>query len=351
MKIQGLLPYLALLGGAVIWASFYGGTLPFLMLYTVLILPVASGVYLFYAWRSLHFYQKLPTHKATKGEEVPYQLSVENTGILPIVSVAMLLENERCSVKGIGEEVRLSLKPGERVGFTSQMTCLYAGAYEIGVRTFLMEDCFHLFMLRLKAPTDFRVFVRPRITDMAESMMDLEEIRNQVEIPNSRLFENTLGNDLRKYQKGDSLKAIHWKNYARSGQLLVRMPEPKQIRHIHVFLIPKESSQALSDIKLRDRFLEMAVSIADYFCTRNRPVSFHLPKGGMQFVTVDSYGTFREFYDALPDELDGCGSGLGEEDIKSWLEQGRQETEGSLLLLYEGSQEGGDGKGGQLAIW
>ena len=220
--------------------------------------------------------------------------------------------------------------------FESELVCRYAGAYDVGIRAFEIGDCFHLFSFLHKAPTRFRVIVSPRITDAAEAMMDFEEIRNQMELRNTLLCENISGNELREYRQGDSLKRVHWKNSARAQKLLVRRPEPRQMQEIHIMMIPARSGSQMERIRQRDRFLELAVSAADYFCTRNKPVTFHYPKGGLRTRIIDSYGAFREFYTEIPDELDGSQGEGGE--LELWSEENRPAPEGILLLLYEDAE-------------
>lgn len=337
MRARRLAAYLILLAAAVTWASFYGGALPYTFLYMVLLVPVASGLYLMYVCQFIRFYQNLPSHRVTKGEMTSYRLSVENTGPLPFVSVTLLLEKELCIVRGLEDGTRITLMPGERMEFESELICRYSGAYNIGIRAFDIGDCFHLFILHHRAPTRFRVIVSPRITDAAGALMDFEEIRNQMELQNALLSENISGNELREYREGDSLKRVHWKNSARAQKLLVRRPEPRQMQELHIVMIPAQGGRQIEQIRQRDRFLELAVSMADYFCTRNKPVTFHYPKGGMQTRLIDSYGSFREFYTEIPDELDGgC---MEERELRLWLEENWFLMGGMVLLLYEDAEE------------
>lgn len=325
--------YLLLLIAIVVWNSFYGGVFPYMVLYTVLFLPLAAVFYLFYVQQTLHFYQNLSAHKVTKGDLLSYRLILENTGILPIVSIRLQMEKERSTVYGLDDEKKISLMPGQRIVFESEMICHYSGAYEIGVRGFQVEDCFHFLSYRYKAPSDFRVIVKPRLTEDAAGQIDFEDLQSQMEMKIPYFFENILSNDLREYHYGDSLKQIHWKNTARSGEILIRKQEPRQIQGFHICLIQAQVSEKLEDVIRRDRFLESAVSVAHYFFMQNKPVTFHYYEGGVNSRLVDTYAHFNEFYEEIPDKMQN-----GEPDLPVFMEwvHGHCMSDSSIVLfLYE----------------
>lgn len=336
MKKRNLLHcilYLLLLTAAVIWNSFYGGVFPYVVLYSIVFLPFAAGLYIFYVQQSLHFYQELSSHKVIKGDMVSYRLILENTGILPIVSVKLIMEKERSIFRKFDDEKIFSLMPGERIEFDSEIVCRYSGAYNIGVLAFLVEDCFHFFSWRYKAPSDFRAIVKPRLTEDAADQIDFDDLRSQMEMKIPYFFENILSNDLREYHYGDSLKQIHWKNTARTNEVLVRKPEPRQIQGFHIVMIQTEVSEELDAVIRRDRFLESAVSVAHYFFMQNKPVTFHYYENGMNSCLVDSYLNFNEFYEEIPDKMRS-----GEPDrekLLMWVNENCLGDSSIVLFLYE----------------
>jgi len=332
-NILHIILYLILLTAVIIWNSFYGGVLPYVVLYTMLFFPAAAGAYLAYVQQALHFYQELSAHKVTKGDLVSYRLILENTGILPIVSVKLIMEKERSQIQKLDDEKKLSLMPGERITFEGEMVCRYSGAYNIGVIAFLIEDCFHFFTSRYKAPSDFRAIVKPRLTEDAAGQIDFDDLRSQMEMKIPYFFENILSNDLREYHYGDSLKQIHWKNTARTNEVLVRKPEPKQIQGFHIVMIQAEVSEELEAVVRRDRFLEAAVSIAHYFFMQSKPVTFHYYENGMNSYLVDSYLNFNEFYEEIPDKM--RSGETDREKMLAWVHENCLGDSSIVLFLYE----------------
>ncbi len=396
-----MLLYLLLLILSLVWVSLQGGTLPYLTFYTLLMIPAGSAAYLFYVCRALRFYQGPSSHLVTRSEGFSFLIILENTGPLPIVSLRLVMEKELCSFLNFDDSRTWSLDPGARLEFSPEMVCLFAGAYPAGAKEFVIRDCFGLFSYTGRIPMTWRAVVRPQITGCADALLDMEQVRTAMEL-HAPSREAILGSDLREYQRGDSLRHVHWKNSARSETLLVRRPEPRQMEQIHILLLPeamdKESdphserlhtsqkksssgsrnpshrsdtdvsaseafSDKLSHIRRRDRFLELTVSIADYFCRQNQSVIFWYPQEGMREMAVDSYESFRKFYEQIPELLSvsdrfsssgdsghvsgtgtsgGSGrffssgnSGINAPDWKAWLSAHGAGEDGAVLLLDE----------------
>ncbi len=329
--------YLLLLILSLVWVSLQGGLLPYLTFYTILMIPVGSAAYLFYVCKALRFYQGPSSHLVTRSEGFTFPIVLENTGPLPIVSLRLIMEKELCSFLNFDNGRTWSLNPGARLEFAPEMACLFAGAYPVGAKQFVIRDCFGLFSYTGRIPMPWRAAVRPQITDRADALLDMDQIRTAMELK-SASRESILGSDLREYQNGDSLRHIHWKNSARSGTLLVRCPEPRQMEQIRILLLPEamgngDGPDPLSRIRRRDHFLELIVSIANYFCRQNQSVIFWYPQEEMLETVVDSYENFQEFYERIPDLL--SGSDENAPDWKTWLSARGTGEDGPILLLNE----------------
>ena len=340
MKIKpyrlSLLIYGVLFIASLIWISLKGGTLPYMTFYTVLCLPFVSILYVGIVNLTIRFHQEMLSHKVTKGELSSYRVRVENVGFLPFVRITLLFETRLASLPGLSAEQEISLSPNDRWEQSTELICRYAGTYNIGITAYRMEDCFHLFRIERPIPTPFRAIVRPRLPEDGGLLPELDAIRNLLEMQ-TQLTESTLGSDLREYQQGDSPRRIHWKNSARAQKLLTRLPEPKEMQLIQLVMIPLPQTQEFSDVIRRDRFLETAVSVAYDFCRQKKEAVFYYPKGRILRKTVDSFESFWDFYENLPDEIRG-NEEMDDKAWELWIEKNCVK-EGGVILLKETDEE------------
>ena len=299
IKPAGLIIYIPLLISGIVFASFYGGMLPFVVLYGLLLFfPVSFG-YLFLNYHFLYVYQTLDVHRLVKGDRHIFKVSFENTGFLPIHDMEPVLYLDRCDFSGMDGKDRIRLEEKEKKKVSAKITCLYAGTYEIGIKGLKFSDAFGILSVTFAVPYSFRAIVSPRITDLANPYLDIENILNSTGLKSETRREEIPGNDIRPYYPGDPLASINWKVSARLDKLAVRVPDRMDTRVISLYLEASNVPEKLKDteyIRRRDHFLEFAVSAAYYFASRGIPVNIIYPSGKITEKTIDSYEGFLEFY-------------------------------------------------------
>ena len=303
---KGLLLYLLILLGSLVLASFYGGPVSFVLLYALLLMIPISVIYLILNIVSVSLYQEIEVHKLAKGDTHNYRVLVENAGILPIHNMTFGLYQDRSEFVALRDGVMVSLNTREKKEITSGISCKYAGAYNIGVEDLFFTDPFKIMRLKYPVPYSFRAIVSPRITDIADDSLDIENMINSSGLKSAKLYEETPGSDMRAYQNGDSLSSINWKVSAKLGELMVRVPDKMEKRTVTLILLAvnvPERDQDTEFLKKRDYFLEFIVSAAWHFGQQGIPVKLVYPAGTVRESVVDSYDTFLEFYNIVADGI------------------------------------------------
>ena len=148
--------------------------------------------------------------------------------------------------------------------------------------------------------------VSPPVTDLADTVLDLENLFNSSYLKSSRLTEDTPGSDMRPYQTGDPLKAINWKVSARLGEMVPRIPDKMEKRTVTILMQAAYDPDREPDpafLQKRDYFLEFAVSAAWHFAGQGVPVRLLYPAGRIVDRTIDSYETFMDFYNTVADGI------------------------------------------------
>ena len=298
--------YLFCLASCVAFASFYGGPVSFAWLYACLLLLPLSALYIFLNYHFLRLYQEIEVHRVVRGADHRYLANIENAGPLPIHKMRLRTWDDRCHLYEIGNGHEVSLGIYEKKELHSGISCIYAGSYDIGIRKVAFTDPFSVFTVELDVPCTFRAVVSPQITDIADKILDLENLINSTGLKSRRLSEETPGSDLRPYQPGDPLRAINWKVSARLSELVTRVPDKMEKRTVTILaqasFVP-DKLQDLEFLKKRDYFLELIVSAAFHFSRQGIPVRLVYPAGKVCESTVDSYESFQDFYGTAADGI------------------------------------------------
>lgn len=303
---KNLLIYALILVGFIVLASFYGGPVSFVPLYALLLLIPVSIAYVIVNYHFMSLFQEIEVHKVSKGENHIFRAFIENSGILPIHKMTLTTYDDRCDLYNIQNGAQISLDARDKEELSSKISCRYAGAYNIGIEKVSFADPFRLFTVDIDVPYSFRAIVRPRITDIANKTLDLENLINNTGLKSVRQFEEIPGSDMRSYQRGDSLSSINWKVSAKLSDIMVRLPDQMEKRHVTIVMFASDTPEIKWDtsfLKKRDYFLEFAVSAAYHFGSQNVPVEIIYPSGDIKHSVVDSYDTFLEFYNVVADGI------------------------------------------------
>ncbi len=303
---KSLILYVLVLVASVVFSSFYGGPVSYAWLFAILfIIPVAI-LYLAINYRFISIYQEIEVHRLTKGEDHRYRAFIENEGILPVHDLCLGIYTDRCNIYEIPDQKKISLEAKEKIELSSGINCRFAGSYEVGIETISFTDPFSIFTVTFDIPYSFRAIVSPRITDVADKVLDLENLVNSTGLKSTNIMDDAPSNDMRPYQRGDSYSSINWKVSARLSELMVRVPDPMEKRTVSILMkaanVP-EKDQDTRFLEKRDRFLEFAVSAAWHFGQQGVPIKLVYPAGKVKESIVDSYDSFLEFYNIVADGI------------------------------------------------
>ena len=298
--------YILLLVLSIVFASFFGGPVAFVWLYAMILIIPVSILYIGLNYKFLAIYQEIEIHKVSKGEIHKYRILLENSGFLPIHNMTLSTYSDRCDLLEITDGQLISLDVREKMELTSSINCKYAGAYDVGVKSLTFTDPFNIFSVALNVLYTFKAVVRPKITNIANSALDFENLVNNTGFKSINQVEDIPGNDMRSYQAGDSLSSINWKVSAKFSELMVRLPNHMEKRSVTIIMDAanwQDSKQNLEFLKMRDFFLEFVVSAAWNFGQQNVPLEIIYPSGDIKTSTVDSYESFMEFYNEIADGI------------------------------------------------
>ncbi len=293
-KVLRLSFFICLLITSTVIVSLWGGAFSYAFFYSLLLYVPLSILYLFYLSFSFRISQELDGRIFKKGEKREYSIILENSGFLPVASFKLISSDLVSQYKDDSFSLDYKLFSHESIKISNPLSCKYAGSYTAGLIAISLKDPFGLLKLSFKIQDRLRVHILPEITDLAWS--DLDRIYNNTGSYQMHNDESFLGNDIRKYAPGDPVHSIHWKNYARTKQLFIRLPEEKCSELIKMVIIKTKSGMDEESLKRRDYFLEYLVSAMSYFAKNKRPLQLISSDPAVDGVIIDDYESFNKAY-------------------------------------------------------
>ncbi len=152
-------------------------------------------------------------------------------------------------------------KMESNMGFDVDMN--HIGVYHVGMQDVELYDFLGFFKKKTRLDEEFDVFVKPKIREL-EEIFDTQEMTSESE--HNERTTSINGNDyigVRDYERGDSMKQIHWKLSARSMGYLTKLYEQSRQKSFTVILDFATISSADSDelMDINDCLIETALSV------------------------------------------------------------------------------------------
>lgn len=249
-----------------VFASFYGGNIPYTLFYLTLLLPVISFLYTVYVYLRVKVYQEIENMVLVKGESTGYTFRVANEDFLSYQNLQIHFFTGMSQVERTEQAMNYCLLPGESVSMETRLRCRFRGIYQVGARSMEITDPFNLFQLSYPIRSRNSVTVLPRKVQLSHlNILPLDEDSKNV-LFRVRAKEEELDVEMRNYVPGDSKRLIHWKATARRGQLMSR--QYTENMKLGVILCMDLSPTGLRDwmerAETEDKIIESAIAIAEY---------------------------------------------------------------------------------------
>ncbi len=281
-----------------VFASFYGGNIPYALFYLTLSIPVISFLYTFYVFVRVKVYQFIENVVVVKGQTTGYTLRVANEDFLSYQNLKIRFFMDMTTVEGTQQDMNYCLLPGESASIEAPLRCHYRGVYYAGARSIEVTDLFNLFHLTYPIRSRNTVTVLPRKVQL-ESLNILPEdddSKNVLFRPGGA--QDELDVEMRRYVPGDSRRLIHWKASARRGELLTRQytEDLKLGIMVCVDLKPTGLRDMRERAELEDDIVESSLAIADYCLTHRTPCDLYYQSEVLEKASARTHEGFEIYY-------------------------------------------------------
>lgn len=217
--------YAVLLIAAAVFAGVYQSKLTFVLLVTLIILPIITLFLLIVERLALKLEVKPQTLFVQKLCRFSITVTIRNRFIIPISPIC---------VRGVFQDEDGSLIPDKTMIVSVMPFCKtellfsgclkYRGEYHLGVSEAVLYDLLGLFRIKMKLTPSARVVAAPRRLSLEQTdalcVDELESTQTKLSFFDSNSFSS-----VREYSEGETLRYVHWKLSAKQDELMVKQME------------------------------------------------------------------------------------------------------------------------------
>lgn len=299
---QGRRIYFLLLIAAFIYAYFYGGKVPYMLLYVAILIPFVSVVYTLIVFLRFKYTQEVDKKYITKGDIIHFIFRINNEDFFAYPYIGINFYGSNIIFGSKYSKINFSLKPHKGRSVSLELQCNYRGNYYIGIKSVEIEDFFGLFKFRYPINDAKAVIVNPRIIILDRFFLKSDYISESQSVVNSLDEDMTTISDIRPFISGDSMKRIHWKLTAKTGGLLVKKYQcTSQTNTIILLDLYKNDFDTESNIVIEDKVIESVVAVMHYCLYNWIPVEMVYYDEGLVRVLGKNPLMFNEMYDMISD--------------------------------------------------
>lgn len=299
MKLNRIL-YLSLLIITFTFVYYYGGKVPNMFFYTVLVLPIVSFTYMLIGYFMLKYEQSLDNDLIFKGDKVTFTVNITNRSffILPYISISFL--NDKGGVIQKHKINNISLQPFSKREVSIDYIYKYRGDFKLGVSTIEVQDFLGIFKFTLKNKTPLYITVYPQIIDIDEFYLSSGYLSDNVSSIGGGQEDISTIEEINKYNYGDSLRKIHWKLTAKTNELMIREYEKVGSRSAILILdLQSNNFEVEKNAAIEDKLLETTIAILRYCIYNDAEVKLIYDSKGINAINYSNSLDFQKAYEVL----------------------------------------------------
>jgi uncharacterized protein (DUF58 family) len=264
-----------------------------------------------YCLYRLEYKRHLSRNHVFFGEEVTYEIQIDNRKLLPLpwLQVEDELPEKVTLLKGkvmptVEDRVLLSnmfpVNMYHRVRRRFPLVCNQRGTFVFGPTNIRSGDLFGFFRKEKRIEELDYLFVYPRLVPLEKLGIPSKQFAGDIRLKRHLFQDPVLTAGVRDYVPGDSLKHIHWKSTARLGKMQTRLYEPTTSVDLSIFLDVRTLRAPLwgSIFQLQELGIITAASISQFALESGFRVGLYVNQ-----ITRFSRGMVRVPYSQHPEQL------------------------------------------------
>ncbi|MHB9033619.1 MAG: DUF58 domain-containing protein [Anaerolineae bacterium] len=226
---------LVFLLGVILLAAFFRFDFIFYIVYIFFFIYLLSRAWIDAALKRV-VCERIYEPRALNGEKIPVTLKITNRSWLPLPYLRVH-ESSPAQLKTPNfEQAILSLGPRASATMHYELDCRSRGYYPLGPMIIEAGDLFGIYSEERQVIHKHNITVYPRIVALTELGLPAQTPFGTLRRKQSLMQDPSRLLGVRPYTAGDSMRHIHWKMTASSGQLQTKRFEPAISVEAQIFL-------------------------------------------------------------------------------------------------------------------
>ena len=219
------------------FAMFQGGFVSWFIFFTVLPFLLYSLVLAVIPLRIQHVVREITPAKLERGDKAKIKVRFENKSLFPIIFIVVreLDMDERFYKIAEGRSSNLFLAGWKRhFEWTYELENLQRGEHIFSALEVTATDFFGWVVRKKVIEQPNTLLVYPKTVDMGYASLQIQYDQGAVATKYSIVKDTSMVTGVRDYQAGDRFSWIHWKSFAKNGELRTKEFEDRQSQSLFV---------------------------------------------------------------------------------------------------------------------
>ena len=324
-----------------IYAILSGGNLPYSIFYTLLLISLFMGIYIYIIGKNLRVVVDCSEYSMIAGNKNKISINIYNYSIFPI----LYLEIKNLLLEDVTKEENdnvITLELDSKKILTKDFQPSIRGYYSIGRIICNISDIFGVFNYNKQFNIQKLIKVYPRTYDInikefnINSLIETNNENIKVKGGESKGAETIT--DVRKYRYGDSYRRINWKATAKYGELFVKEYNDIERKGVYVFLDLRKDKFIFDYEGIKEEALvEFFLSFIKNIIYQNIICNVVIINETIKELSVYDYREYEILVDYMIKSFSSGGGNLNEY-IDKYLQD--KNTENSVIIVgYDNSDE------------
>ena len=286
-----------LLAIALAGISFYGGSVTYVFLMLVVLVPLSCIIYIGLVLYSIRIYQKSDGRGMTASVPSDFYITLNNEGLFSFSYVRMIFYSSFSTITGLGDDVVYELPPHSSITRRTGLVCRYRGEYLVGIKELEVKDYLGIFTIRYKIKEPLSVIVAPAMVELAE----LKTADDNEDFDRDSATERTEPDiSVREYVPGDNARLIHHKASAVMQKPMIRELTGGEKNGVLIVMEADRVGDTTEEyLPVENRIIESTLALSLYYIRNNIPVDVAYHTDEVNLEPVRTYADYERLYGTM----------------------------------------------------